>query len=44
MIDKKKFFVMSGYIMAMKNLKLTIPKDCLSDDAYISYLINNNKK
>ena len=42
MIDNRKFFVMSGYIMAMKNLKLTIPKDCLSDDAYLSYLIHNS--
>jgi cellulose synthase/poly-beta-1,6-N-acetylglucosamine synthase-like glycosyltransferase len=43
MIDNRKFFVMSGYIMAMKNLKISIPKDCLSDDAFISYFIHNNK-
>ena len=43
MIDNKKFFVMSGYIIAMKNLNLSLPKDCLSDDAYLSYLLLNKK-
>ena len=43
MIDNRKFFVMSGYIIAMKNLKISLPKDCLSEDAYISYLIHNLK-
>lgn len=35
------FFVLSGYIMAIRNLKLEIPEDCLADDAYISYEIHN---
>jgi len=39
MIKKKKFFIMSGYIMAIKNFHMEIPADCLSDDAYISYII-----
>ena len=43
MTDNNKFFVMSGYIMAMKNMHITVPKDCLSDDAFISYLLYNQK-
>ena len=39
LIKKKQFFVMSGYIMVIKNIHLKIPVDCLSDDAYISYAI-----
>jgi len=39
------FFVLSGYISLIKNLKLSIPEDCLVDDAYISYrLINKGFK
>ena len=40
----KDFFPMSGYIMAIENIKLKIPEDVLSDDAYISYVISNQKK
>lgn len=44
-MNKGSFFPMSGYIMAIRNYKLTLPEDVLSDDAYISYLIaNKNKK
>ncbi|NLZ24748.1 glycosyltransferase [Candidatus Dojkabacteria bacterium] len=40
-ISKKDFFPMSGYIMACRKLKIDIPEDVLSDDAYISYCIRN---
>ncbi len=40
----KEFFPMSGYIMAIRNIDLKIPEDVLSDDAYISYIITNQKK
>lgn len=43
MTNNNKFFVMSGYIMAMKNTHIRVPKDCLSDDAFISYLLYNQK-
>lgn len=43
-VSDKKFFPMSGYIMAMRNLDLKIPSDVLSDDAYISYTIRNMEK
>jgi len=37
-----KFFPLSGYIALIKNYKgLSIPEDCLIDDAYISYWILN---
>jgi cellulose synthase/poly-beta-1,6-N-acetylglucosamine synthase-like glycosyltransferase len=42
-ISSKKFFPMSGYIMAIRNINMKIPEDVLSDDAYISYIIRNNK-
>lgn len=35
------FFVMSGYILAMRNLGLTTPDDCLIEDAYFSYILHN---
>lgn len=35
------FFVMSGYVSAIKNLDLRIPADTLVDDAYLSYLLIN---
>lgn len=39
------FFVLSGYICAIRNLGLTIPNETLVDDAYISYeLINRGYK
>jgi cellulose synthase/poly-beta-1,6-N-acetylglucosamine synthase-like glycosyltransferase len=40
-VSDKKFFPMSGYIMAMRNIELDIPQNVLSDDAYISYSIRN---
>jgi cellulose synthase/poly-beta-1,6-N-acetylglucosamine synthase-like glycosyltransferase len=40
-ISNKEFFPMSGYIMAIRNIKFDIPKDVLSDDAYISYILRN---
>ncbi len=40
-ISKKKFFPMSGYIMATRNYDFKIPSNVLSDDAYISYFIRN---
>ncbi|KUK77566.1 MAG: bi-functional transferase/deacetylase [candidate division WS6 bacterium 34_10] len=40
-ISDKEFFPMSGYIMAIRNMKFNIPKDVLSDDAYISYVLRN---
>ena len=40
-ISKKTFFPMSGYIMAIRKMDLDIPKNVLSDDAYISYSIRN---
>jgi poly-beta-1,6-N-acetyl-D-glucosamine synthase len=35
-----KFFPLSGYIMAIKNIKFKLPEDVLADDAYISYLLH----
>jgi cellulose synthase/poly-beta-1,6-N-acetylglucosamine synthase-like glycosyltransferase len=40
-VSKGNFYPMSGYIMAMRNIDMDIPKDVLSDDAYISYYIRN---
>ncbi len=40
----KTFFPMSGYIMATRKLTFSIPNDVLSDDAYISYSIRNQRK
>lgn len=40
-VSGKSFFPMSGYIMAMRNMDISIPQDVLSDDAYISYYIRN---
>lgn len=40
-ISAEKFFPMSGYIMAIRKTKFNIPKDVLSDDAYISYVLRN---
>lgn len=40
-VSKSKFFPMSGYIMAIRNLKIELPDDVLADDAYISYHIHN---
>ncbi len=39
--SESAFFPMSGYIMAIRNLKFDIPKNVLSDDAYISYTLRN---
>jgi cellulose synthase/poly-beta-1,6-N-acetylglucosamine synthase-like glycosyltransferase len=35
------FFVLSGYIIAMRNLKIMPPADCLIEDAYFSYELHN---
>ncbi len=35
--SKSNFFVLSGYIFAMRNLQLLLPEDTLVDDAYLSY-------
>lgn len=40
-ISDSQFFPMSGYIMAIRNLKFDIPHNVLSDDAYISYTLRN---
>jgi len=40
-ISNEEFFPMSGYIMAIRNIKFDIPQDVLSDDAYISYVFRN---
>jgi cellulose synthase/poly-beta-1,6-N-acetylglucosamine synthase-like glycosyltransferase len=40
-VSGENFFPMSGYIMAVRNMNIDIPKDVLSDDAYISYFIRN---
>ncbi len=44
-IKRRKFFPLSGYIMAIRKefLKFDLPNDVLVDDAYISYTIFNNK-
>lgn len=34
---KSNFFVLSGYILAMRNKQFQIPEDVLVDDAYLSY-------
>ncbi len=35
------FFVLSGYIFAMRNLGIEAPVDCLIEDAYFSYELHN---
>ena len=35
------FFPLSGYICAVRNLKIKLPSDTLVDDAYISYAVFN---
>lgn len=40
-VSDEEFFPMSGYIMAIRKTKFNIPKDVLSDDAYISYTLRN---
>lgn len=37
--SKSNFFVLSGYILGMRNLQLQLPEDTLVDDAYISYVL-----
>lgn len=39
--SKDKFFAMSGYIYAVRNLKFSLPSDLLVEDAYMSYLLFN---
>lgn len=36
-----KFFPLSGYVMAVKNLKFNFPPELFLDDAYLSYIIYN---
>lgn len=43
-LSDKRFFPMSGYIMATRNYDFKIPSNVLSDDAYISYFIRNQGK
>ncbi|HCC67831.1 TPA: hypothetical protein DEP90_01290 [Patescibacteria group bacterium] len=40
-ISNNKFFPMSGYIMAIRNINFDIPENVLADDAYISYTLRN---
>lgn len=40
-IPRNKFFPLSGYIMAIRNIHIQLPLDCLADDAYISYILKN---
>lgn len=35
------FFVLSGYILAMRKLDYKLPNDCLIEDAYFSYFLQN---
>lgn len=37
--SKSNFFVLSGYILGMRNFQLQLPEDTLVDDAYISYVL-----
>ncbi len=41
-VSENSFFPMSGYVMAIRNMKLDIPSNVLSDDAYISYTLRND--
>lgn len=43
-VKQGDFFPMSGYIMAIRNYKMKLPADVLSDDAYISYAVANEGK
>ena len=43
-ISGKKFFPLSGYIMAIRKEFKDVPSNALSDDAYISYNIRNHNK
>lgn len=40
---KPGFFVLSGYILAMRNIEIEIPEDCLIDDAYLSFMLHNKE-
>ncbi len=35
------FFVLSGYLFAMRNIGIKVPEDCLIEDAFISYKLHN---
>lgn len=39
MHEKDQFYVLSGYLLGMKNLGIIPPEDCLVDDAYFSYAL-----
>jgi poly-beta-1,6-N-acetyl-D-glucosamine synthase len=43
-LHRGEFFPLSGYIMAIRNYSIHLPKDVLSDDAYMSYVIFNKGK
>ena len=40
-IKKRPFFPVSGYLFAMRKTDVRAPKDCLVEDAYLSYVIHN---
>ncbi len=40
-VPKRKFFPLSGYIMLIRNLSISLPSDALVDDAFLSYEIYN---
>jgi cellulose synthase/poly-beta-1,6-N-acetylglucosamine synthase-like glycosyltransferase len=40
-VPKRKFFPLSGYIMLIRNLNISLPNDALVDDAFLSYEIYN---
>ncbi len=42
-IKKGQFFPMSGYVMAIRNLNISLPEDVLVDDAYLSYILYNKE-
>lgn len=41
-VRRRKFFPMSGYLYAVRRTDIRAPKDCLVEDAFISYVIFNN--
>ncbi|MBN2015888.1 glycosyltransferase [Candidatus Dojkabacteria bacterium] len=40
---KPHFFVLSGYILAMRNTGIKAPSDCLIEDAYFSYILHKKR-
>lgn len=39
MHEKNQFYVLSGYMLGMRNLKISPPVNCLIEDAYFSYAL-----